>query len=136
QDTFFLIDERTIRSGIQEAVNQIISFSSNCSFVIDSTKDNILYNSYINQIDKLLNSDDDDRTLSQQFAQIASGLELKKIMFSKELVEFRQDLDILAFNRTALEKGEEKLEGSEGYVACLRTMIYFFKGNGEFITYE
>ena len=133
-DIFYFFQENTFRGNIGEAIAEINEFTEDCDFIIDATKENIIYNNFIHQIPQLLNQDD-DRALSQQHTQIASGLEINKIKFVKELVEMRQDMDTLSYNRDQLEKGIEKVEGSEGYVACMKTIIYFHKGDSEFIEF-
>lgn len=133
-DIFYFFQENTFRGNIGDAIVSINKFTEDCDFIIDATKENIIYNNFIHQIPQLLNQDD-NRALSQQHTQIASGLEMNKIKFVKELVEMRQDMDTLSYNRDQLEKGIEKVEGSEGYVACMKTIIYFHKGDSEFIEF-
>ena len=130
-DSFIILDELTFRADANEALEYIKEFSKDSRLVIDATKENILYSMYMSKYAKIL-SNNDARSVMQQLSQIQAGLSMKRIKINRDCVEFRQDLDSIALDKNALQVGIERLESNEGLVACLRVLIYMYKGSGDF----
>lgn len=130
EDTFYVIDEKIFRANDIEAVKRIKEFVKGSRMLVDASKDNVLYNTLINKIPIVNNSD--SRSLSQQIAQLNLGFVTRQIQFSRHCVEFRNDLDRISWDDKALADGREKLKNRERLVSCLKTIVYLVKGDGEF----
>lgn len=129
-DTFYVLEEDVFRADDLTAIERIKDFAKGSRGVIDATKDNLLYNMFISKL-RIMNNPD-TRNVSEQVAQLNFGLTLNKIQYKRELVEFRGDLDRIAWDQNALANGVERLKNKERLVACLRTVVYFIKGGSEF----
>lgn len=129
-DSFYVLDERVFRANDVEAVPIIKDFAVGARVILDASKDNILYDTFMTKFSIIDNSD--NRSLSQQIAQLNLGFATKQIKFSRNAVEFRSDLDRISWDDNALMNGVEKLKNRERLVACLKTVVYFIKGGSEF----
>lgn len=129
-DTFYIIEEKTFRSDSAQAADIIKMFAKGSRVIIDATPENVLYNTFIGKLN--ITNNTDARSLSSQIAQLNLGLAMRRIKFSRNCIEFRGDLDRVAWDTAALSNGIERLKNKERLVACLRVIVYFLKGNAEF----
>lgn len=129
-DTVIVKDERCF-FGDEELALRIINEFAKDSIVVDATKDGELYNIFSSRINIVWYPD--DRPLTTQISQLKLGFTLKRILINKACYNFKSDLLQLSYDENLRKySGILKLKGNEGLVACLRSTIYYFKGDGEF----
>jgi len=129
-DVFYILAEETFRGDSNHARLKMNDFAKGARVMIDATKENDVYNSFMGKV--RLTDNTDDRKLSTQISQLNMGLASRRILFDRSCVEFRSDLDRVAWDSKALVNGEEKLKADERLVACLRVIVYFVKGTADF----
>lgn len=131
-DVMYVLDE-VLLIGVDDptALRTLIQFAGN-SIVVDATKDNHLYNMFGSKLNIINNTD--ERQIMEQLTQINSGFSMKKIIVSRNCVEFRRDVDQIMLDPNQLKQGVMKLKADEGLVACLRVLLYTVKGSTDFFT--
>lgn len=129
-DSFYVIDEMIYRGDDMTAIANIKNFATGARAVIDASKDNILYETFIRKLPLVNNTD--SRNLSQQIAQLNLGFATNQIKYARHCVEFRSDLDRISWDDNALANGIEKLKNRERLVSSLKAIVYFIKGSSEF----
>lgn len=131
EDTFYVVEEVMIKTDDTSALRILTQFAGN-STIIDSTKDNHLYNMFSTRLNIINNTD--GRDLMEQLTQLNSAFSMGKVVLGRNCVEARRDIDQLQLDPNALKSGQMKLKRDEGSVACLRTIIYTLKGSADFFT--
>ena len=130
KDTFYVLEEITFRGDSVQASEKLKQFTKRTRATIDATKENIIYNTMLGKLNIINNTD--NRKVSSQISQINLGLAMNKIKLDRSCVELRGDLDRISWDDKALQNGVERLKSKERLVACLRSVIYFVKGDSEF----
>lgn len=132
QDTFYVLDELSLRTDDATALQVLKQFSGK-STVVDATDDNHLYNMFNSRIQIINNTD--SRSLMEQLTHLNSAFSMSKIVISRNCVELRRDIDQLTLDQNALKVGDMRLKNDEGLVSCLRVIIYTLKGSSDFFTF-
>jgi phage terminase large subunit-like protein len=130
-DSLWILEEETFYATEFDAITRLRELTTDVRAIIDASEEQVLYNAFMGKVRGLINYSD-DRALSQKMTQIQLGIGAANIKWAKECVEFKRDLAICAYDKNALKDGIERLATREGFVACLRAAVYFYKGTSEF----
>lgn len=132
QDTFYVLDELSMRTDDATALQALRQFAGKHT-IVDATPDNHLYAMFNSRVQIINNTD--TRPLMEQLTHLNSAFSMNKIIISRNCVELRRDIDQLTLDQNALKNGDMRLKNDEGLVACLRVIIYTLKGAGDFFTF-
>jgi hypothetical protein len=130
KDTFYVLEELTFRGDSVQASEKLKNFAKGTRTTIDATKENVIYNTLVGKLNIINNTD--TRSISSQISQINLGLAMNRIKLTRSCVELRGDLDRISWDDKSLQNGVERLKSKERLVACLRSVVYFIKGDSEF----
>lgn len=132
EDTFYVLEELSVRTDDATALNTLKQFAGK-STIVDATNDNHLYNMFSSRVPIINNTD--ERALMEQLTHLNSAFSMGKIIINRNCVELRRDIDQLTLDQNALKTGDMRLKNDEGLVACLRVIIYTLKGSSDFFTF-
>ncbi len=132
EDTFYVLEELTLRSDDTTALEALKQFAGK-STIVDATKDNHIFNMFVSRVNIMNNTD--SRDLMEQLTHLNSAFSMGKIVINRNCVELRRDIDQLTLDQNALKTGTMRLKNDEGLVACLRVIIYTLKGSADFFSF-
>lgn len=130
-DSLWILEEDTFYATEFDALARIQQLQIDVRTIIDATDEQVIYSAFMGKVRGMINYTD-GRKLSQKMMQIQIGIGACNIKWDPNCVEFKRDLAVCAYDKNALKDGVERLATREGFVACLRAAIYFYKGAGEF----
>lgn len=130
-DTFYIIDELTLQAtDVMTAVSKYKEFFAGCKYIMDASEGSVLSNTLSQSL--FFIEPFDDRPLGQQLSQLQAGFSGNKILIGKHCIDVRRDIDFLTLDKSAEERGIERLNAHSGYIQNLIAIIYMVKGDSDF----